>query len=137
MYFAAMPAITGAHHAAFTVSDVERSSAWYCELLGLVPVLSGDDDEVSFRVLAHPASGWVAGLRQYHSAPSDQFDAFRTGLDHFAFAVADREALEACETELRRRGDITFTPIAETPIGSVICFRDPDGIQLEFWLPSG
>lgn len=30
-----------------------------------------------------------------------------------------------------------FTPIAETPIGSVIVFRDPDNIQLEFWLPAG
>jgi glyoxylase I family protein len=131
-----MPEIVGAHHAAFTVSDVERSSAWYCELLGLVPVLTGDDTEVSFRVLAHPSSGWVTGLRQYHSKPDSNFDEFRTGLDHFAFTVADRAALDAWEVELRRRGDITFTPIAETSIGSVIVFRDPDGIQLELWLPS-
>lgn len=34
------------------VNDVERSSPSYCELLGLVQVLSGDDTEVSFRVLA-------------------------------------------------------------------------------------
>lgn len=132
-----MPDITGAHHAAFTVSDVERSAAWYRDLLGLVQVLGGDDDEVSFRVLAHPASGWVTGLRQYHSRPGDAFDELRTGLDHFAFGVADPSALEAWEEELRRRGDITFTPIVDTPIGSVIVFRDPDGIQLEFWLPSG
>ena len=133
----AMPAIVGAHHVAFTVTDVERSSAWYCDLLGLVPVLRGDDADVSFRVLAHPASGWVLGLRQYHSRPGGGFDEFRTGLDHFAFGVSDRSGLEAWEDELRRRGDITFTPIAETPIGSVIVFRDPDGVQLEFWLPSG
>ena len=132
-----MPAIVGAHHVALTVSDVERSSAWYCDLLGLVPVLSGDDAAVSYRVLAHPASGWVIGLRQYHSKPSDGFDEFRTGLDHLAFGVADRSALDAWEEELRRRVDITFTPIVDTPIGSVIVFRDPDGIQLEFWLPSG
>jgi glyoxylase I family protein len=130
-----MPEIVGAHHAAFTVSDVERSSAWYCDLLGLVRVLSGDDAEVSYRVLAHPASGWVTGLRQYQSKTSSKFDEFRTGLDHFAFTVADRAALVAWEEELRRRGDITFTPIAETSIGSVIVFRDPDGIQLELWLP--
>ncbi len=132
-----MPEITGADHVAFTVSDVERSSAWYCDLLGLVQVLAGDDDVVSYRVLRHQASGWVTGLRQYHSRPGGAFDEFRTGLDHFAFAVADRAALEAWEAELRRRGDIDFTPIAETPIGTVIVFRDPDGIQLELWLPSG
>ncbi|MDQ1449420.1 MAG: hypothetical protein QOC79_2391, partial [Actinomycetota bacterium] len=32
---------------------------------------------------------------------------------------------------------IAFTPITDTPIGSVIVFRDPDNIQLEFWLPAG
>jgi glyoxylase I family protein len=132
-----MPEISGAHHVALTVSDVERSSAWYGDLLGLVEVLRGDDDVVSYRVLAHPGSGWITGLRQYHGKPADGFDEFRTGLDHLAFTVADRAALEAWEEELRRRGDITFTPIADTPIGTVIVFRDPDGIQLEFWLPSG
>ena len=38
------------------------------------------------------------------------------------------------EAELARRG-ITFTPAAETPIGTVVVFRDPDEVQLEFWLP--
>ena len=132
-----MPAIDGAHHVAFTVTNVERSSAWYCDLLGFLPVRGGDDADVSFRVLAHPASGWVLGLRQYHARAGGDFDEFRTGLDHFAFGVADRAGLEAWEAELRRRGDITFTPIVDTPTGSVIVFRDPDGVQLELWLPPG
>ncbi len=132
-----MPAITGAHHGAFTVRDVERSLAWYCGLFGLVHVGGGDDAHVSFRVLAHPPSGWVLGLRQYHTRPDGVFDEFRTGLDHFAFGVADRAELQAWEAELTRRGDITFTPIVDTPSGSVIVFRDPDGIQLELWLASG
>ena len=132
-----MPVIAGASHVAFTVTDVERSSAWYCDLLGLVPVLGGDDDAVSYRILAHPASGWVLGLRQYHAAPGDAFDELRTGLDHFAFEVSDRAELEAWEAELQRRGDIPFSPIAEAPGASMIVFRDPDGIQLELWLPSG
>jgi len=59
----------------------------------------------------------------------------RTGLDHLAFGVATRAELEEWEKQLSSRG-ITFTPIAETPIGSVIVFRDPDNIQLEFWLPA-
>ena len=76
-------------------------------------------------------------MRQYLSTSGGDFNEFRTGLDHFAFRVADRAGLEAWEDELRRRGDVIFTPIVETPIGEVIVFRDPDGIQLEFWLPSG
>jgi len=131
-----MPSMAGAHHVALTVSDAERSAAWYRDLLGMQVVLSGDDDAVSFRVLAHPDSGWMLGVRQYHGRTMDRFDEFRTGLDHFAFAVSSRGELEAWERELAAR-DVTFTPIAETPIGSVVVFRDPDNIQLEFWLPAG
>ena len=129
-----MPTITGAHHLALTVRDVERSASWYVDLLGLVPVLEGTDEAVSFKVLAHPQCGWVMGLRQYADGAGDEFDEFRTGLDHLAFGVADRADLEAWEAELARRS-ITYSPMVETPIGTVVVFRDPDGIQLEFWLP--
>jgi glyoxylase I family protein len=131
-----MPTITGAHHVALTVTDLERSATWYADLLGMVPVFEGADDAVAFRVLAHPASGWVIGLRQYGAGSGDQFDEFRTGLDHFAFGVASRSDLQQWETELDRRG-ITYTPAVDTPIGTVVVFRDPDQIQLEFWLPAG
>jgi len=139
-----MPSITGGHHVALTVSDADRSAEWYCTLLNMQVALKGDSEDVKFRVLADPESGWVLGVRQYssypadrfdESYPADRFDEFRTGLDHLAFGVATRAELEDWEKELSSRG-ITFTPIAETPIGSVIVFRDPDNIQLEFWLPA-
>jgi glyoxylase I family protein len=131
-----MPAIKGAHHVAFTVRDADRSAQWYGDLLGMQVVLKGDEDTVRFRVLAHPDSGWVIGVRQYPGREEGAFDEFRTGLDHFAFAVSSRPELEGWEQRLREAG-VAFTPIAETPIGSVIVFRDPDNIQLEFWLPTG
>ena len=53
-----------------------------------------------------------------------------------AFGVSSRAELEQWERELSTRG-IAFTPITETPIGTVVVFRDPDNIQLEFWLPAG
>jgi glyoxylase I family protein len=129
--------ITGLHHLALTVSNADASADWYCDLLGLVKVMSNDDDEVSFRILADPASGTIVGVRQYHgrTVAGDAFDEFRVGMDHVAFGVSSREELEAWEGELDKRG-ITYTPIAETGIGQVIVFRDPDGIQLEFWLPA-
>ena len=131
-----MPSIVGAHHIALTVRDADRSADWYRDLLGLQVVMSGDDDAVRFRVLACPKSGWVVGVREYAGHDHDSFDEFRTGLDHFAFAVASRADLEAWESELQARG-IEHSPIADTPIGQVIVFRDPDNIQLEFWLPAG
>ena len=131
-----MAEFSGGHHIALTVRDADASASWYTDLLGMQVVLQGDDDDVRFRVLAHPGSGWIIGLRQYPASPDGAFSELRTGLDHFAFAVASRADLEAWEGELERRG-IPFTPIAETPIGTVIVFRDPDNIQLEFWLPAG
>ena len=108
-----MPAIAGGHHISLTVRDADHSAKWYGDLLGMQVLLRGDEDAVHFRVLE-----------------------FRTGLDHFAFAVSSRAELEDWEQRLRELG-VKFTPIAETPIGSVIVFRDPDNIQLEFWLPAG
>ena len=130
-----MPSITGGHHIALTVSDADRSAEWYCSLLNMQVALKHDGEDVKFRVLADPESGWVLGVRQYPPHPADRFDEFRTGMDHLAFGVATRDELEAWERELSSRG-ITFTPIAETPIGPVIVFRDPDNIQLEFFLPA-
>jgi glyoxylase I family protein len=131
-----VPTITGGHHVAFTVRDADRSAQWYADLLGMQVALKGDDDTVRFRILAHPDSGWVIGVRQYPGREEGAFDEFRTGLDHFAFGVSSRAELEGWEQKLRAAG-IPFTPIAESPIGPVIVFRDPDNIQLEFFLPAG
>ena len=119
-----------------TVRDADRSARFYSDLLGMQEVMAGDDDTVKFRVLMCPSSGWVLGVREYAAGAGDEFDELRTGLDHFAFGVANRAELEAWEGELAARG-VEYSPIAETPIGSVIVFRDPDNIQLEFWLPAG
>lgn len=131
-----MASIAGGHHIAFTVRDADRSAAFYSELLGMQTLIQADEDDVRVRVLAHPASGWVIGLREYPGRPDGEFSEFRTGLDHFAFTVQTRDELEAWQTVLEDKG-VPYTPIAETPIGTVIVFRDPDNIQLEFWLPAG
>jgi glyoxylase I family protein len=131
-----MPTITGAHHIALTVRDADRSAQWYGDLLGMQVVLKGDDQAGRFRVLAHPDSGWVIGVRQHPGGEEGAFNECRTGLDHFAFGVSSRAELESWEQRLRAAG-IPFTPVAESPIGPVIVFRDPDNIQLEFFLPAG
>ncbi len=131
-----MPNIAGPHHVAFTVTDAERSAAWYQDLLGLQLLFQVDEDDVKMRVMAHPASEWVMGVREYPNQPDGPFDEHRTGLDHLAFTVTSRPELDAWQQELERRG-ITYSPIRETPIGTVITFRDPDNVQLELWLPLG
>jgi glyoxylase I family protein len=131
-----MPTVTGAHHVAFTVQDVEASAAWYQDLFGMRLLLQADDENVRVRVLVHPDSELIIGLREYPGHDDGAFSEFRTGLDHIAFAVSSREELEAWQDVLAEKG-ISFSPIAESPIGTLVVLRDPDNIQLELWLPLG
>ena len=130
-----MAGITGVHHVAFTVGDLAVSTAWYTEVIGLVELLAGDGDGVQYRILADPDpdSALIIGLREYAAGSQDRFDELRTGMDHLAIGVASREELDARQRALEERG-VEFTPAVETPIGTVVVFRDPDGIQLEYWL---
>jgi catechol 2,3-dioxygenase-like lactoylglutathione lyase family enzyme len=129
-----MPTITGAHHVAFTVRDVDASAAWYQDLFRMQVVMQADDETVRIRVLAHPECGWLIGLREYPAHPDATFSEFRTGLDHIAFAVSSRDDLEAWQGLLAEKG-VNFSSIADSPFGSLIALRDPDNIQLELWLP--
>jgi len=131
-----MSAIAGVAHVALTVRDADRSAQWYSDLLGMQVVMRADEDTVRFRILAQPESGVVIGLRQYPEYQDGAFDEFRTGLDHLGLGVSSRAELEEWQQRLTDAG-VHFTPIVDTPIGSVIVFRDPDNIQLEFWLPAG
>jgi glyoxylase I family protein len=131
-----MPTITGAHHVAFTVQDVDGSAAWYEDLFGMQPLLQTDDENVRVRVLLHSDSGLIIGLREYPGHDDGAFSEFRTGLDHIAFAVSSRAELQAWQDRIAEKG-IPFSPIAESPIGTLVALRDPDNIQLEFWLPLG
>ena len=131
-----MPTVTGAHHIVFTVRDVDASAAWYQGLFGMQPLLQADDEDVRIRVLAHLDSGLIIGLREYPGHDDGAFSEFRTGLDHIAFAVSSRDELESWQDLLAEKG-IPFSPIAESPIGTLVVLRDPDNIQLELWLPPG
>ncbi len=129
-----MTHITGIDHVALTVSNADASSAFYSELLGASEAIRHDDDTVSVRVLS--GNGFLLGLRQYHHYDHDRFSEFRTGMDHVAFGIADVAAFNHFEEVLVRLG-APYTPACETPIGSVLVFRDPDGIQGEIFLPAG
>jgi glyoxylase I family protein len=126
-----MSQITNIHHLAVTVSDVDASAAFYKDLLDLGVAFEIHDDTVRATIFA--GDGFLFGIRQYLQHDADRFSEFRTGMDHFAFGVPDRDALAHFEQRLTDL-QATFTPTTETPIGPVLVFRDPDGIQGEFFL---
>ena len=125
-----IPAIT---HVAVTVSDLERSEAWYTRLLGVEPVL--DEDTGPFRHIVYAVGGTLLGLHGFPDlATTEQFDERRPGLDHISFGCADRDELEAWATRLDELG-IEHGEIVDAGYGSGVSFRDPDNIALELFAP--
>jgi len=138
------PAVTGYHHFAPTVSDVEASAQWYERVFGMTRVPAafphhGGEEGGFAVVLMEPRSGIVLGLHHHDSNPGQPFDERRTGLDHMSFAVTARADLDAWAGWLDRLG-VENSGVTDTgdPVPySVVVFRDPDNIQLELIYMAG
>jgi catechol-2,3-dioxygenase len=129
-----MPEFPTIAHAALTVSDLDRSVPWYSRLFDAEPVVN--EDTGPFRHVVWVVGGGVlVGLHQFPDpADSLPFNERRLGLDHLAFACADRGELELWQARLDELG-IDHGGVVDAPYGSGLSFRDPDNIALEFFAP--
>jgi glyoxylase I family protein len=132
---------TGLHHLRLTVTNLERSRAFYTEVLGFQVVAESPGSPDDPQVRADPnrlyggvvflTNGMLIGLRPV--APGeDRFDSERVGLDHLSFTVASRQALEEAARRLDERS-IVHGEVRDLPAFgiAILSFDDPDGIQLE------
>jgi len=127
-----MPDFPTIGHAALTVSDLSRSVPWYESLFGAKPAL--DEDTGPFRHVVWALGSTLVGLHQFPDAVAGTFDERRLGLDHLAFACADRAELEQWKSRLDELG-IAHGGIVDAGYGSGLSFRDPDNLALEFFAP--
>ncbi len=127
-----MPSITGVAHLSLTVRNLRISETWYRELFGLDSVFNERQPHFDSVVLVDPNSQMVISLRKHYGAGTARFDESRTGLDHASFGVVDRDELVEWEKRLGEF-NIEHSAITDTAFGSVLVFRDPDHIQLEFF----
>ena len=130
-----MPQFPALAHVAVTVTDLERSTRWYTALFGADPVLDEDETIGNFHHTVYLLDGeQLFGLHTHPGGAEGSFDEHRTGLDHVAFACADRSELESWAKRLDDLG-VAHSGVVDAHYGSGLSFRDPDNIALEFFCP--
>jgi len=125
---------TGLNHVVLTVSNTERSRAFYGDLLGFQITVMEKDPDKSFWFPCGGVQFFFFPSRQ--PVPNDRFNEFRIGLDHLSFSALSMEALQEFAEKLIAAGIDTKGVEQFVPTGNwYVAFRDPDNIQLEYWLP--
>lgn len=127
-----MPGMLGFSHVSLSVRDRDRSAAWYTDLFGFEVFEQLDEPDYVEAVLLHRPTGTILCLQQHRANAGEAFDPRRTGADHVAFRIGSREELVEWERRLAGKG-VTYSPVVDRDYGSVLCLRDPDGIQLELF----
>ena len=126
-----MPTFAGVNHFALSVTDLDRSTRFYTEVLGLIAVL----DFGHGRVCLDRATGFSIGLIQHAGAAPGPYTELQPGLDRLGLTAASRDELVAWEQRFEAM-HVTYSPIQDMECGSHLNVRDPDGIRLEFQAPN-
>lgn len=136
---------TGLHHLRLTVTNLERSRAFYEDVLGFEVVARSEGDPADPAVRSDPArlyggivfqtNGMLFGLRPV--APEDDwFDSERVGLDHLSFTVSSLDDLKEAAARLEDAGIEHGDVIELDAFGiAILSFSDPDGVHLELTAP--
>jgi catechol 2,3-dioxygenase-like lactoylglutathione lyase family enzyme len=128
----------GIQHVDLAVSDVDRSLAFYLDLLGPLgleeeeryPTYRGTEEVVYLSF----GEEWL-GLRP---ADDGTHRYYGVGVEHLAFEVDTREEVDAAYRRCSRRGDrIHHPPEQDRDIAGYYAFFvfDPDGFRIEVFSP--
>ena len=142
----------GLHHTGYTVSDLDRSVAFYRDVLGceviatqekeggyLAAIVGYPGAHVRMAHLRVPEDGHAIELFEYMSPTGTRppLELCNVGTSHLCFIVDDLPSVYA---ELRERGvDFVSPPVTvDTGVnrgGYGVYLRDPDGITIELFQP--
>jgi catechol 2,3-dioxygenase-like lactoylglutathione lyase family enzyme len=140
------------YHVGFTVSDIERSIAFYRDVLGmtlykrqqgtadyLATITGFPGVRLEVALLRTPDGSGMLELLQYlsHPAAGTDRETNRPGNGHLCFKVSDIR--DACEELRRREVRLVSAPVEITAGvhrgGYGVYLRDPDGFTVELFQP--
>jgi len=120
---------SGLNHIIMTIKNVKISQAFYGDLLGFEIKNIAD----GFYFMTGGVAIFFFSPRR--PIPDDRFNEFRIGLDHLAFTAPNEAALHSLAERLQASGVETKGVETYHTGNKYVAFRDPDNIQLEYWLP--
>jgi len=120
---------SGITHITLTVADISRSRQFYSQLFEVE--LGGGENYFNL----NKADLSVFFTKWSKTKKGDRFDENRVGLDHVAFGVDSIDELKKAEKKLKeiKAKTVGIETCQYTGL-PYICFRDPDNIQVEFYL---
>ncbi|MER6982997.1 VOC family protein [Streptomyces carpinensis] len=125
-------------HVGLNVTDLDRSLAFYRDVLGFTLLAEGKEEGRRYAFLGDGGDQPVLTLWQQAEGA---YDAGRPGLHHLAFAAESVERVREYESALRAHGaDFRHEGVVAHREGAAsggIFFHDPDGIRLEISVAEG
>ncbi len=120
------------NHIILTVSDIQKSRQFYEGVLGFE--MHEIPPEYGNMIYFPIQNGTVWLITHEHTAPDDRFSEFRIGLDHLSFTAPSKAFLDELAGKLKAAGAPTEGVELFHGRWYYVAFRDPDNIQLEYWL---
>jgi catechol 2,3-dioxygenase-like lactoylglutathione lyase family enzyme len=131
--------LLGLHHVTVICSDLERTTAFYRDLLGLALVREtvNDDDPDARHFWFGDAHGTAGTLLSFMEYPEMEPGKVGVGsVHHVALAVASVDELDAWRDYLRSRS-VDCTDVFDRGGLRSIYLRDPDGTIVDISTASG
>jgi len=121
------PKTPGVHHINFRCLNLDETKKFYRDVIGFPIVLENDE------LFAFPAGNVIVVFKKADNKAS--FDPFTVGTDHVAFTCESEEELNRIAKGLSA-ANVENTGVKMDPLlqKKYVAFKDPDRIQLEFYM---